>query len=92
MRKLPFKEHPEVPSFLKNNFLEQDCSVMSLDEMCQVEMLDMAILFLLALRRYHLNDEGVRYSRRERRVESCAYHTATVPTHQPPLHRPLKVM
>lgn len=70
MRKLPFKEHPEVLSFLKNNFLEQDCLVMSLDEMCQVEMLDMAILFLLALRRYYLNDEGVGYSRREGRVES----------------------
>jgi len=38
--------------------------------MCQVEMLDKAILVLLALKEYHLNTDGVSYSGREGRVES----------------------
>lgn len=48
--------------------------------MCQVEMLGKAVLVPLVLREYHLNIEGVGYSRRERRMESWPSVIAAVST------------
>lgn len=60
----PFKDI-NLLFFLKNDFLVQDCSLLLQDEMCQAEMLDKAILFLLALKGYHVNIESVIWGEKE---------------------------